>query len=72
MTALIEPEPFDGSGWPEVDAMDIWLDSLASVLAAIGQRRMSGDQLDRYARMLNVAETDALSRTRRRLLRHAR
>ncbi len=72
MTALIEPEPFDGSGWPETDAMDIWLDSLTSVLAAIGHRRMSGDQLDRYARLLNVADTDALSRTRRRLLRHAK
>ncbi len=69
---LIEPEPFDASGWPEVNAMDMWLDNLTSVLAAIGQRRMRGDQLDRYARLLNGAETDALSRTRRRLQRHAR
>lgn len=51
----------------EVFGVDTWLDNLESILRALSQRRMTPDQLDRYALLLEGAEADALRRTGRRL-----
>ena len=44
--------------------MDWYLSSLESLMIAIRQRAMTGEQVERYARMLNVAESDLLGRKR--------
>lgn len=56
---LVGPPPSMRTG--EVDGMDFWLDNLATLLMAIRQRRMTSDQLDRYARLLELAQRDALA-----------
>lgn len=45
-------------------AVDVYLDYLESVLMALHQRELNGMQCDRYARLLNYAEQDALARLR--------
>ena len=57
--------------WQVVDhasrsAVDGYLDNLESLLIALGQRDIYGDQLDRLARLLQGAERTALARARRR------
>lgn len=43
---------------------DTWLDHLATVLNAISYRRLTPEQLDRFACLLQQAEMDALSRAK--------
>ena len=57
---LFAAQPFEVDGWAEAEGMDYWLDSLESMLIAIGQRRMTADQLDRYSTLLLKAEKHAL------------
>ena len=61
---LTQPRPYGIEGWAEIHGMDEWLDNLESLLICIGQRRMTTDQLERYARLLHGAERDALRRRR--------
>lgn len=60
--------PYDYDEWvneyAEVEAMDRWLDHLETLCIALTQRRMTKDQLDRYGRVLQGAELDALRRIR--------
>ena len=63
---LIDPEPFGtDTGWAEAYGMDAWLSHLDSILIAIRQRRMTADQLDRFASLLADGERDALTRQKR-------
>jgi hypothetical protein len=48
----------------ETVGVDTWLDNLETVLTAIGQRRLTDDQLDRLARLLSEAEQGAIARAR--------
>ena len=45
-------------------AMDTWLDNLQTLMMCLSQRRMTDDQLDRFARLLAGAEADAIERVR--------
>ncbi len=63
---LFAAEPLDADGWAEAEGMDYWLDSLESMLTAIRQRRMTADQLDRYATLLLRAERHSLTLGRAR------
>lgn len=49
----------------EAESLDRWLDNLETLFIAIAQRRLTTDQLDRYARILQTGEMDALRRIRR-------
>lgn len=42
----------------------VYLDNLETLLTAIAQRRMTREQVDRFARLLAAAERDALGRGR--------
>jgi hypothetical protein len=55
-------QPFFTTSWTTREGMWKYLDNLESVLVMIGQRDMDDDQLDRYARLLVIAEDDALRR----------
>lgn len=70
---LLEPEvsAYVKEGWAEVYGMDNWLDHLDTVVTAISQRRMTADQLDRFAALLRKGEADALTRVKRRRVRKA-
>lgn len=46
----------------ETDGMDVWLDNLETLGHALSQRRMTGDQLERFARLLDRMQRDALER----------
>lgn len=48
--------------WAEAEALDRWLDNLETLFIALTKRRMTTDQLDRYGRLLQGAEKDALRR----------
>jgi hypothetical protein len=48
----------------ETVGADTWLDNLETVLTAVGQRRLTDDQLDRLARLLSEAEQGAIARAR--------
>ncbi|MCA1570863.1 MAG: hypothetical protein LC798_11200 [Chloroflexi bacterium] len=45
--------------------VDTHLDNIESLLIALRQRPMTDEQLDRYARLLQSGERDALRRVRR-------
>jgi hypothetical protein len=61
---LFAPVPYHVEGWAEIEGMDAWLDNLESLSIAISQRRMTNDQLDRYARLLRGMEREAVARAR--------
>jgi hypothetical protein len=61
---LFAPVPYHVEGWAEIEGMDQWLDNLESLSIAISQRRMTNDQLDRYARLLRGMEREAVARAR--------
>lgn len=46
----------------ERSGMAGWLDNLESTLTAIRQRRMDRELLERYARILAAAQSDAIER----------
>lgn len=58
--------------WQVVDyathnGVDIHLSSLESLLIVLEQRQLDGDQLDRFARLLQYGERMALTRARRKV-----
>lgn len=59
------PRVVGSLSFAEERAMDSWLDNLHSILTAIGQRAMTGDQVDRYGRILAEAKGEAIARVRR-------
>ena len=66
---LFSTQPYDADGWAEAEGMDYWLDSLETLFTAIQQRRMTSDQLDRFASLLLKAEKYSLSLGRKRARR---
>lgn len=56
----LQPKPYDVTGWAEAEGMDRWLDNLETILTAIGQRRMTRDQLYRFGRLIAESEQRAV------------